>query len=717
MDGWTAVSRALGKRRSRGTLLRRRLQFDALETRLAPASGSMAIEPVVSAGEDGPRTVTVTLFLAAGDTLSNAVTAEVVDAGGGSAASGIDHDIFATQAVVFAAGSVDGATQTVSLTPVDDALVEGDETVNLLLQNVDADFDEIAISGSSSIVTIEDDDFADVSIDPYPFFFEGGGAQTIAVVLEALPDVTLAADVSVDVVDLLTGSGSSGSDYAVFGTQTVTFSAGSGAGATQFITLVVQDDALLEGVESVELSLQKLSTTLDGQVGLCGCFVSSVVAIVDDDMPLPDFEGAAAMVDIEAVTTVTETGGARSIIVTLTMSPGALLMAELSVDVVDAGGGSAVSGVDYAAFGVQTVTFAAGSTNGATRTVTLTPIDDAALEGNETVNLTLQNLSTNFEGRVSLGSTSSLVTIADNDTAPPAVVPPAAAPPSPLIIEMSFRDFERVVVTGLDPFAMTGRLALGATGATGFVTLTISNPRLLFPVDVIAPLAADGSFVANFPLAKVRNSLLLADIFRIVRADRKHELTPPMRELLAQIVTLGSRARDGGNWARQVRLLQQLAGMHVRFANLLAQVNYLVAQYSVRLVYSGDANVPPVDDAGTISVVYRADRIYKALPSRMIHRAIVVRALDRAGANLSSPLLQVTAVGLVGPDSQRIALRSPGTVNKDGKFYYDKKHRASVYMLDSRSLKPGYYYFYYRLGRSPRVQALSFWVGVPTAGA
>ena len=87
-----------------------------------------------------------------------------------------------------------------------------------------------------------------------------------------------------------------------------------------------------------------------------------------------------------------------------------------SAQVIDAGSGSATSGTDYTPFGTQTVTFAVGSTGGATDSVTLQPIDDAVVESAETVNLALQNLTNTLSGRASHGTTAGTVTINDNDT-------------------------------------------------------------------------------------------------------------------------------------------------------------------------------------------------------------------------------------------------------------------------------------------------------------
>jgi hypothetical protein len=155
--------------------------------------------------------------------------------------------------------------------------------------------------------------------------------------------------------------------------------------------------------------LQNLNTTLNGQASLGT--TSGVVTIDDND---------TASLSVAAATSVTEQGGAQNIVVTLTTSDGAGGTATLgagitlTADVVDAGGGSASSGTDYTALGTQTVTFNPGDGNGATENASITPSPDPDVEGNETVNVTLQNLNTTLNGQASLGTTSGVVTILDD---------------------------------------------------------------------------------------------------------------------------------------------------------------------------------------------------------------------------------------------------------------------------------------------------------------
>ncbi|MEM1452035.1 MAG: M12 family metallo-peptidase [Planctomycetota bacterium] len=108
-----------------------------------------------------------------------------------------------------------------------------------------------------------------------------------------------------------------------------------------------------------------------------------------------------------------EGGGALNVDVRLSTTL-AELTADLTVDVVDRGTGTATSASDYFAFAPVTVTFPTGSVSGDIQTVSLTAIDDSLAEGaNETVVLGLQDVSGGALG----GATTQTVTLLEIDTA------------------------------------------------------------------------------------------------------------------------------------------------------------------------------------------------------------------------------------------------------------------------------------------------------------
>ena len=74
---------------------------------------------------------------------------------------------------------------------------------------------------------------------------------------------------TVAATDATGGSAISGTDYATYGSQTLTFSTGDGASiASTNGTLDVTSDRRLEGDETVNLAIGSLSNTLDGQVSI-----------------------------------------------------------------------------------------------------------------------------------------------------------------------------------------------------------------------------------------------------------------------------------------------------------------------------------------------------------------------------------------------------------------------------------------------------------------
>lgn len=387
-------------------------------------TATLAIEPTGTMTEQaGGQGIVVTLTTSdgAGGTATVApgvsLTADVVDAGGGTATSGADYAVVGAKTVSFAAGAGSGATANLILDVINDSLVEGSETVRLRVQNINSTIsNQVSVGNANSVVTITDNDTASVSIVAVAAAPEAGGAATIAVTLTTSDGAggaaTLATGVAVtaDVVDAGGGTAASGLDYSAVGAKSVTFAAGSGNGATANVTLNILNDTLVEGAEAVNLRLQNVQPAF---AGLVTGAVDSVVTIQDND---------TALLSIETTKRIFETSGPQSILVTLattdgaggpaTLAPGV----SLSAQVIDAGGGTATSGVDYQAFGTQTVTFGVNDGNNATRSVSLTPIPHAGVDPSRTVNLRLQSLSNTLGGQASLGNTNSVVTVAD---APP----------------------------------------------------------------------------------------------------------------------------------------------------------------------------------------------------------------------------------------------------------------------------------------------------------
>ena len=88
----------------------------------------------------------------------------------------------------------------------------------------------------------------------------------------------------------------------------------------------------------------------------------------------------------------------------------------LTVSAANASGGTALRPADYD-FNITTLTFAIG--NGAaldSTTGTVSVVNDARLEGDETANFTIGSLSSTLDGQVSVTDSSHTLTLVDNET-------------------------------------------------------------------------------------------------------------------------------------------------------------------------------------------------------------------------------------------------------------------------------------------------------------
>jgi len=467
--------------------------------------------------ESTALSVPVLLTIANGGQLDVAVTVEVIDATGGSAASGVDYATIGTQLMTFAIGSANGATQNATLTPTDDANTEGNETVNLALQNITGPTAASIGAQASHIATITDDEASVQFQTTTSSTVNETTALNVAVVLTT--PIPLSAALSVDVVYTGTGTATSGNDFTAIGTQLLTFPIGSTNGTILNGVVTPTNDSNVENNETLQLRVQNLVGT-----GSLGAQTTHVVTIVEDDVATVSFQAATSATADEST--------ALSVPVLLTIPSGGQLDVAISVAAVDAGGGSAISATDYSAFGTQTVTFNVGSTNGSSINTILTPLDDATPESGETVNLQIQNLI----GPVlaSLGAqTTHLATITDDDNQAPTAnndaynvtgnvglnVPAGAG----VVFNDTDPDMDTLTVTAFDATSSQGGLVsvnadgsftyvppVGYTGADSFtytmtdgsvndsatVNLTLSN-KIWF-IDSSLAAAGNGSLATPF---------------------------------------------------------------------------------------------------------------------------------------------------------------------------------------------------------------------------
>jgi len=226
----------------------------------------------------GAFDVTVELVLTM-PALQADVTVEVYDDGTGSATPASDFALFAPQSLTFPAGSTSGTTRSVTLTPATDSLIEGPETVVLALR--DATGGAALADPLAHVAAIADANEATLRF-VQPASATGGervGTHTVTVELTFAAGDVLTSPLSCDVVDALTGTATSGTDYAAFATESLSFPVTSSTVETRTVTLAVQDDVEVEGDEWVLLALQ------DASAGIELGTATHAVTINEDDVP------------------------------------------------------------------------------------------------------------------------------------------------------------------------------------------------------------------------------------------------------------------------------------------------------------------------------------------------------------------------------------------------------------------------------------------------
>jgi hypothetical protein len=324
-----------------------------------------------TASEPGSDTGAFTI-LRTGDTSADLTVSFSVS----GTATAADYSSIGTSATIPA-----GATETtVTITPVDDATAETNETVTVTLTAIDSY--RVGIMSHATVV-IEDNEVA-ISIASDGNSSEDGSSTGSFVITRT---GNVASDLTVNFV--VSGTATRTNDFTAFA-PSVVIPAGTNAVSIPVSTV---DDTAAEGIETVVVSLT-------AGAGYTVRAPSSATVLILDD---------------EAVVTITATDDTAgeptaSGVFTISRSGGVVDPLTVFFSVT----GTASNGTDYASVPSQAV-IPAGTNATA---LVITPIDDDLVEGPETVSVTL---STNSS--YALGSpASALITIVDNEVnLPPSV--------------------------------------------------------------------------------------------------------------------------------------------------------------------------------------------------------------------------------------------------------------------------------------------------------
>lgn len=251
------------------------------------------------------------------------------------------------------------ALQTVTVTGVDDALVDGDQTFSIVTAptaSEDAQYDGLTVA-DVSVVNI-DDESPGILVNPTSGLSttEAGGTTMFSVVLQAPPTN----DVSLPVA-------SSDTREDTVSTATVVFTSANW-NLPQVITVTGVDDALVDGDQIVQIHLGPAVSADTHYDGLT--VADTLVTNIDD-------ESARLVVSPTTGLVTTEGGGTATYSVRLGTAPTADVQLAISSSNTDEGTVSPAS-----------LTFTSTTWN-APQTVTLTGVDDALVDGNQTYQSTV----------------------------------------------------------------------------------------------------------------------------------------------------------------------------------------------------------------------------------------------------------------------------------------------------------------------------------------
>ena len=420
-----------------------------LTLRLDPASVSEGASATV---------VTVTATLSGG-TVSSADQRVSVRVGGGTATAGTDYAAVRGFAITIPAGQA-SATGTFTLSPTQDAWVEGEEKITVAGGTADMRALDVPLA------LADDDPVPGVALSADPPSVGEGASETPVTVTATFTNASRFAEDRAVTVSVNGGTATSGTDFATVADVEVTIPAGAGSGSATF-TLAPMSDALVEGDETIGLHGAAAELAVTG---------TAVTVADDDEVPAVALSVDPARVD--------EGAAATPVTVTAAFTNGSMF-AEDRVVTVSVNGGTATPGSDFTTVADVEVTIPAGANSGSA-TFTLAPMPDALVEGDETIELS--------GAADELAVTGTAVTVADDDERPavelsvdPARVDEGAAA-TPVTVTAAFTNAstfaeDRVVTVTVNggaatpgedyatvpPFAIT--IPAGGSSGTGAFTL------------------------------------------------------------------------------------------------------------------------------------------------------------------------------------------------------------------------------------------------------
>ncbi len=402
-------------------------------------SYSQASSSVTEGTGGGSQTVNIAV-VRSGST-SATETVQCVDAGTGSATGGgVDYTLN-TQTLTFNPGDT---TKNCQLTVVRDGTQEVNQTVVLGFGAVGGgDFLGGVGSNPTHTLTIIDDDGSGTVQFEFASYTanEAGGIASFSVTRTGGNTGSLTANCSTTA-----GSATANVDYTPVSNQVLSW--GNLDSSIETCDVQILTDGAVEGPETFGLILTGSNI---------GAQNTATVTILDDD-------GTGSLQFSTSSYSGAENGGAITLTVTRTGST----LGQVSVDIATtASGSTATANSDYVP---TSTTLIWGNGDGTPKTFNVTPIDDAVVEGSESVNVVLSNAT----GGATIGSPSTAqVIITDSESPNPTIT--LISPSSGTILGGT-----AVTITGTNFVSVSsvtfGGFVCGSVNVISTTTLTCVTP-------------------------------------------------------------------------------------------------------------------------------------------------------------------------------------------------------------------------------------------------
>ena len=297
------------------------------------------------------------------------------------------------QIIAIAAGDMEG-TATLVVTPTQDNLFEGDESIVVSGTSIGQNYQ------SASITLADDETKPSVALSVSPSTVDEGATATFTVTADLSGDTILSDNINVTLN--FSGSATMGEvgnmdnpgDYTVTGTP-ITIAVGTANSMTQTVTINASGDSDDDEFEGNEMII--IGGTADGY----DVTAADAITLVDDDYELSLYTGATA----GTTDTITENGGEQTVTVTAALqttriaSLGSPLTVSISVE----------QNARYSVTGDMEIKLGSGETMDTTE-LTFTPVDDELYSSPLT--FTIEATAPNYN---ILGSS---VTLNDDENAP-----------------------------------------------------------------------------------------------------------------------------------------------------------------------------------------------------------------------------------------------------------------------------------------------------------